>query len=223
MNASDRQHRELEADYVRRYETILQRLADNLQRHITDLMGDESRIDRIAARAKSPSSFLQKALMRTERGLKYSEPLQQIQDQLGARIVVFFEHDVRRVAEIVKRYFTAVENRRLIPETESEFGYFGHHLVLVLPTDVIEEEMDDSLVPDFFELQIKTLFQHAWSEADHDLGYKPGSIPLTSEQKRKVAFTAAQAWGADLIFAELFVERKVRDDPVQASARGSGG
>jgi putative GTP pyrophosphokinase len=58
---------------------------------------------------------------------------------------------------------------------------------------------------DFFELQLKTLFQHAWSEADHDLGYKP-SAELSLDQKRRLAFTAAQAWGADLIFDELYRE-----------------
>jgi putative GTP pyrophosphokinase len=54
---------------------------------------------------------------------------------------------------------------------------------------------------------VKTLFQHAWSEADHDVGYKPGSIPLTPEEKRKLAYTSAQAWGADQIFDELFQAR----------------
>jgi ppGpp synthetase/RelA/SpoT-type nucleotidyltranferase len=57
-------------------------------------------------------------------------------------------------------------------------------------------------VPEFFELQIKTLFQHAWSEAHHDIGYK-AVRPLTSDERRKMAFTAAQAWGVDVIFEDL--------------------
>jgi putative GTP pyrophosphokinase len=89
-----------------------------------------------------------------------------------------------------------------VPESENEFGYEGRHFILFVPQDVVDESVgaDESL--EFFELQIKTLFQHAWSEAEHDLGYKPLST-LTSEQKRRLAFTAAQAWGADLIFDEL--------------------
>jgi putative GTP pyrophosphokinase len=62
-------------------------------------------------------------------------------------------------------------------------------------------------VPKVLELQIKTLFQHAWSEANHDLGYKPDLQPLDPDDERKLAFTAAQAWGADQIFDELYRKR----------------
>ncbi len=203
MKCSDQSFKELEATYAIRYEQLLVPVAVSLRAHIVGLLENQPRIDRITVRAKSPSRFLTKAATIDESGVKYSEPLDQIQDQLGARIVVFYRDDVERVEAIVKRYFAAIENRSLIPETHSEFGYFGNHLVLVLPTDVVDDHMDTSLLPDFFELQIKTLFQHAWAEAEHDLGYKPRSAPLTSDQRRKIAFTSAQAWGADLIFNEL--------------------
>ncbi len=90
-----------------------------------------------------------------------------------------------------------------VPDSEWEFGYFGKHYILLLPRDVIDPGIDQNLVPEFFELQVKTLFQHAWSEANHDLGYKPGAAPLTADEKRRLAFTAAQAWGADRVFDEL--------------------
>ena len=73
---------------------------------------------------------------------------------------------------------------------------------------IIDDGMDAEMVPGFFELQVKTLFQHAWSEAEHDLGYKPGVKPLTPDETRRLAFTSAQAWGADHIFDELFRERE---------------
>ena len=65
--------------------------------------------------------------------------------------------------------------------------------------------MSEEHCPTFFELQIKTLFEHSWAEANHDLAYKPHS-ELNLVQKRKIAFTAAQAWGADKIFDELSQE-----------------
>ena len=208
MKSSSQQHEALEAAYRRRHDAVLVRLAEAIGVHISDCMNGQPRIDRITARAKDVGRFVKKAADCVDGKLKYAEPLSQIQDQIGARIVVFYESDVERIDARVKKYFTAIEYQKVVPDLESEFGYFGQHLVLVLPTDVIEEDMDRSLIPDFFELQIKTLFQHAWSEADHDLGYKPGDRPLTSEQKRLVAFTSAQAWGADHIFDRLFRERR---------------
>lgn len=207
MNDLGPGHKNLQASYRLRHDTVLVRLAENLREHIADLLNGEPRVDRISARAKSVSRFLSKAATETECGFKYSEPLYQIQDQVGARIVTFYASDVARIESKVNRYFTAIENLKLIPESEWEFGYFGHHMVLAMPKDVIETDTDSSMVPEFFELQIKTVFQHAWSEANHDLGYKPGGKGLTSDQKRRMAFTSAQAWGADRVFDQLFQER----------------
>jgi putative GTP pyrophosphokinase len=197
----------LEASYRVRYNSALVPIAKALHEHIADIFKDEPRIDRISARAKDPNSFLKKASTSLKSKAKYTEPLSQIQDQIGARIITFYRSDVDRLDAIVKKYFKPIEIRNRVPESEWEFGYFGRHYVLVLPTDVKIESIDKKLMPDFFELQIKTLFQHAWSEADHDLGYKPGSVPLTSDEKRKLAYTSAQAWGADHMFDELFQAR----------------
>ena len=207
MRGFARGHDDLAQDYRLRRDTVLVSLAESLKEYIAGLMDREPRIDHIAARAKGVERFLEKAAAVGDDGLKYSEPLAQIQDQLGARIVVYYKCDVDRVVRKVERYFRPIENRELVPESESEFGYFGHHLVLATPTDIVDEDMEPSMVPAFFELQIKTLFQHAWSEADHDLGYKPGAGVLTSDEKRMIALSSAQAWGADRIFDELFRSR----------------
>jgi ppGpp synthetase/RelA/SpoT-type nucleotidyltranferase len=53
----------------------------------------------------------------------------------------------------------------------------------------------------FFELQVKTAFWHAWSEADHDVGYKP-TQELTPDQNRMAAFNAQASWA----LAERVVE-----------------
>jgi putative GTP pyrophosphokinase len=193
--------------YRRRFDAALTPVAAALERHLADLFNREIRIDRITARPKSVERFLAKAGTANNGKKKYTQPLQEIQDQLGARIITFYKSDVDRIKLLVQKYFKSIESRELVPESEWEFGYFGHHLVLLVPSEVIDTSIDRSLVPRFFELQIKTLFQHAWSEANHDLGYKPESLPLSTDEKRRLAFTSAQAWGADRVFDELFIER----------------
>jgi ppGpp synthetase/RelA/SpoT-type nucleotidyltranferase len=192
--------------YTQRYDSFLQTIASNLANLLIDHLAEVERIDQTTARAKTPKSFAGKAAKLTNDGaLKYENPLTEIQDQLGARVVVFFESDVDLVETVIERYFQAIEEKELVPDSFWEFGYFGKHLMLALPHDVVPAEVELDKAPRFFELQIKTLFQHAWSQANHDLGYKT-TKSLSGEQTRRLAFTAAQAWGADRIFQELHVE-----------------
>ncbi|MFA6267045.1 MAG: hypothetical protein WC670_15180 [Pseudolabrys sp.] len=193
--------------YQTRHDEGLLPLAEELQLHIAGLLKGHERVDRVSVRAKAPASFIRKALVAGEVDLKYDDPISQIQDQIGARIITFYKSDVDRIDGLIKKYFKPIEFKNRVPESEWEFGYFGHHYVLVMPSDVKIDGIDFAHIPDFFELQIKTLFQHAWSEANHDLGYKSDGALLKPDEKRKLAFTSAQAWGADQIFDELFQVR----------------
>ena len=181
----------------------LEQIAAGLECHLKDLLSDCERIDRITSRAKDTNRFVKKAQKTTSDGRpKYSDPLRQIQDQVGARVITFYLDDVQAISNRIRSYFRHVENQFIQPEKEKEFGYVGEHFILFLPLDVVPEAPEGVILPQFFELQVKTLFQHAWSEAEHDLGYK-SPAPLSQLQKRKMAFTAAQSWGADQIFNEL--------------------
>jgi putative GTP pyrophosphokinase len=193
----------LEQMFARRRERVLVPLAARIEDHLKSLFSGFPRIDRISARAKSVDRFMGKATKHENGKPKYDDPLNQIQDQVGARIVTFYLSDVERVRVEIEKYFKFIESKKIVPESEREFGYEGRHFILFVPTDLLDEALSSDESNEFFELQIKTLFQHAWSEAEHDLGYKP-SNELTSDQKRRVAFTAAQAWGADQIFDEMY-------------------
>lgn len=188
--------------YERLYETVLIPAAADLQSYIANVLTGADRIDSVSARAKSPERFAGKALNLDESGkLKYSDPISQIQDQIGARITVLYLSDVPIVKSIIDEHFPAIEWQIKQPDSAAEFGYFGEHFILRLPDDVIPEGTED-ISPKFFELQIKTIFQHAWSECHHDIGYK-APRPLTSHERRQMAFSAAQSWGADQIFLQL--------------------
>ena len=181
----------------------LKEVAGKLESLLHAWLDGVPRIDRISARAKDPDRFASKAAKLLEDGTpKYVAPLTQIQDQVGARVVVFYRHDVDVVAAELERYLRHVERRDHVPDSYWEFGYFGRHWIFALLDDVVPSDMDRDAAPRFFELQVKTLFQHAWSEANHDLGYK-SPRELSPDHQRLCAYTAAQAWGADRVFDEL--------------------
>lgn len=194
--------------YRIRYDAVLKPSARNLEALLIGRLSGAKRIDRIYARPKSIESFLTKAAKKINKVAKYTDPMAEIHDQLAARVIVLFRDDIDSTADLVLKYFAKAEQTTKEPESDWAFGYFGVHLLLPTPVEVIPPDVDSNLAPPLFELQIRTLFQHAWAETNHDLGYKPDTN-LSSEEKRKLAFTSAQSWGADQIFSEL---HKVRCD-----------
>ena len=177
-------------------------MASELEQHLKTVI-EHPRIDRIICRVKSVDKFIEKAKKKKEDGtLKYSNPLLQIQDQIGARIIVFYKQDVQDIKYQIESFFNHIEE--LEKEAPGlEFGYESLHYILRYPKNEIPYAEASEL--DFFELQIKTLYQHAFAEAEHDMRYKYRGY-LTKEQKRLFAFAAAQAWGADKVFEDLYQE-----------------
>ncbi len=193
--------------YNQRYQTC-KKIAEIILDDLVGLLRDYERIDRISTRAKDPERFVEKALRLDDKAnRKYADPINEVQDQIGARLVAFYLSDIDPVTEKIKKYYRHIEEKRIVPDSYKEFSYEGRHLVLFIPETKIPADLLLLDHPDFFELQIKTLFQHAWAEAEHELGYKP-SVPLDDLDKRYIAFTAAQAWGADRIFDEVFRRTK---------------
>src|SRR5690348_7688264 len=89
----------LSAVYTRRYWRCLVPAAAALEHLLQGQLQLVRRVDRIAARAKSPDRFMAKAERKTAGGnRKYQAPLEEVQDQIGARIIVLYTSDVPVVA-----------------------------------------------------------------------------------------------------------------------------
>jgi ppGpp synthetase/RelA/SpoT-type nucleotidyltranferase len=56
----------------------------------------------------------------------------------------------------------AVERKLIVPDSPHKFGYERQHFILFVPQDVLDDSSREDGAPLFFELQVKTLFQHAW-------------------------------------------------------------
>src|SRR5437016_5332916 len=118
----------LYAEYESRYRAVLTPVAAQLSLLISDHLSGTSRIDRVTARAKTPERFHSKAQGKDDSGRqRYTHPLTEIQDQIGARVVVFYQRDVESVETQLMRYFNPIETRTLVPDSEWAFGYFGKH------------------------------------------------------------------------------------------------
>lgn len=190
--------------FLQRHEEILVPTAAKLENYLKKVLPwpDGINVDQISVRAKAVDSFTKKANKVKDGAPKYTDPINQIQDQIGARIVVFFKQDAEAACELVKQYFATIEEIHYVPDEPTAFDYEGEHFVCLTPDDIYENDEEAEQKPEFFEMQVKTLFQHAWSQANHDLIYK-APVPITNDHRRRVAYTAAQAWGADQMFKEL--------------------
>jgi putative GTP pyrophosphokinase len=185
--------REITESYERRA-PVLVALAHRLETATRDALHGIPHIDRIAFRAKQRDSFVAKALS-TEK--EYEHPLVEIEDQVAGRVLVFFVDDIDFVVTALRRRFNEVESRKKEPKDDAAFGYESHHLVCMIPPDCEPKGwagIDDP--PKTFELQVRTLFMHAWAEPQHDLGYKTAA-EMPRDIRREWAWAAASAWGAD--------------------------
>jgi ppGpp synthetase/RelA/SpoT-type nucleotidyltranferase len=105
----------LQDAYETRRKQMLLPLAERLEAHLKSLFDGCKRIDRISVRAKSVDRFVAKASKQVEGKPKYEDPLKQIQDQLGARIVTFYKSDVETLTNEVKKYFSYIESVQINP------------------------------------------------------------------------------------------------------------
>lgn len=192
----------LRDEYAALRKDFLVKCANNLERFVFDLLAEE-RVDRVSSRAKAVDRFIEKAEKKNDDGsVKYAYPLSEIQDLIGVRVVVYYLEDVERVKKRLSTYLRSIELKDVQPQDDRSFSYFGYHIIFSIP-DECRPECAEAQDINFFELQIKTLFQHAWSEAEHDIVYKNFLGPLTSEQTRMTGFAASLAWGADRAFQDI--------------------
>lgn len=186
------------ADAYRGRLSALGEMAALLEDKTRDALREIPHIDRISFRVKEPDSFLKKAS-----SPKYAEPLTQLEDQVAGRVLTFFRDDITVVRTALTAWFGDVEHEAKEPTGPSEFGYESDHFIFVIPEHLKRDTWHDyEQMPATFEMQVRTLFMHAWAEPQHDLGYKPG-IELDRDAKRQLAWVAASAWGADRTFNDL--------------------
>ncbi|MGI8901181.1 MAG: DUF429 domain-containing protein, partial [Nocardioides sp.] len=128
-------------------------------------------------RTKSVASFAAKADRSLGGTPLFSDPLAEITDQIGLRVITYLHSDVAAVADLLGDQLTVLDDRDMGQETASEgrFGYASRHL-LVAPDAARMAASYDSLRERRAQVQVRTVLQHAWAEFEHAIRYK-GTIP----------------------------------------------
>ncbi len=154
----------------------------------------------IVSRTKSRESALEKI-----RRKGYKDPAKQLTDLSGVRAIVFLESDVARTSEIVSNAFLVdVENslNKDVLLSTNQLGYRSVHFVCQIGDARSSLPEFDQLSELKFEIQVRTVLQHAWAELAHDSKYKfAGKLPR--EIERKLYLYAGMLEIADRGFEEV--------------------
>ena len=148
--------------------------------------------------------------------------LRDVTDVLRARIVTYFPDEVDRVGELIEDEFTVDRENSRDPRATIEadkFGYQSLHFVVTLSPARAALREWARLAGWPFEIQTRTIFQHAWAEIEHDRGFHT-EIDVPRGIRRRWFRVAALLETADAEFAFL---RDVTENAVRISAQGVRG
>ncbi len=145
--------------------------AAEARRHVErSLEGYAHGFHTVEARAKHPFSLLDK-LRRKE----YNNPAAEVKDLIGVRVVTHYPDDAEAVAAILRPLFEVDETEsydRLEQLDSNAFDYRSIHLIARLRDQ--DAAMTKQLKSCWFEIQVRSLLQHAWAVIEHEIKYKAG-------------------------------------------------
>jgi len=157
----------------------------------------------VQARAKDVASFAGK-IQRPEKG--YTDPLNEITDFCGARVITLTLDGVSRIREFVEKNFQIFwehSGDKLDSMGSDTFGYLStHYIVAFREGDFSEEIVPPNLIGLKAEVQVRTLLQHAWADIAHEFSYK-SAINLPLAWKREMSRLAALLEEGDQAFDRL--------------------
>ena len=133
----------------------------------------------VQTRAKTVASFAEK-IQRPGKAEHYGiNPLEDLTDLCGGRVILPTLEDVRVCCRLVEENFIVHwedSEDKLSLLGIQEFGYLSNHYIASLdPDSHLAADIDDmdSLIGLKAEFQIRTFLQHGWTVIQHDYIYKP--------------------------------------------------
>jgi putative GTP pyrophosphokinase len=187
---------------------LYEALADVIRRILSEALRENGiRIHSIEARAKTVDSFGDKAVTPSDldpKSPKYINPLAEISDLTGVRIITFSIREIPAVDEMIIQQLEIRERIEKGQErtAEDRFGYQSIHYVGCFKPDRAVLPEYARFTDRLFEIQLRTLLQHAWAEMEHDIQYK-SPIVIPAGVRRRFAALAGLLEIADREFQAI--------------------
>jgi len=157
----------------------------------------------VSHRVKEKESYLNKC-----RKEKYANPIEQITDLSGIRVIAYTNVDVQRICDILQTEFL-VDKKNSINKSQNletdKVGYRSFHFILQLNENRIGLAEYSAYKELKCEVQVRTLLQHAWAEIEHDRNYKFAGV-LPDDIKRRFHLVAGVLEMMDNEFDRLSAE-----------------
>ena len=170
----------------------------------------------VTSRSKDLDSFRKKI-----NNDKYNSPIEQIKDLAGIRIITYVEDEVKIVCKTIENIFSIDKQHSLDKSKElgiDKFGYKSVHYVASLKKDRLELPEYKIFENKCFEIQVRTILQHAWAEIEHDRNYKfSGKLP--DEISRRFKLLAGSLEMSDREFNNISKEIDIISKEVQIGTK----
>lgn len=112
---------------------------------------------------------------------KYDDPISQITDLAGIRVITYVEDEIDKVCKVIETTFDIDATNSLDKSKElgvDRVGYKSVHYIAKLKEDRLNLPEYNIFRDRHFEIQVRTILQHAWAEIEHDRNYKfTGKLP----------------------------------------------
>ncbi len=156
----------------------------------------------IEGRAKEIESFKHK--IQIKKG-KYRNPLKEIMDLCGTRIIVYYQTDIDKIDSLIRENFDVDLKNSVDKSTilkSNEFGYLSNHYIVKI-NSARSHLPEWSKFKDLnAEIQLRTVLQHSWAAISHELEYK-SKFDIPDILKRKLFRLAGLFELADEQFVQV--------------------
>jgi putative GTP pyrophosphokinase len=103
--------------------------------------------------------------------------MKQLTDCIGVRVIAYYESDVDKMVDKLSNEFE-IDRKRSVDRRRAldlrSFGYRSVHLIARLKGFRASSAEYVELRERWFEIQVRSILEHAWAEIEHEVVYKSG-------------------------------------------------